>query len=65
MFGMNPLQSMAYGAPMPTVQAAPASNAYQSAEISLVITEGKLHHGEMKSLVERVAEKIDGLLSKV
>lgn len=63
MFGMHPLQGMAYAQPMPTMQTVTASNT--SNEMSLLISESKIHHGEIKSAVTRVTERIDDLILKV
>ena len=64
MFGLHhPLQGMAYAQPMPTIQTVP--NSSTSNEVSLLISESKIHHGEIKSAVTRVTERIDDLILKV
>ena len=65
MFGMNTMPNVAYVNPMQAMQPPQPSSTHTSTEISLLLTEGKLHHGEMKSVVERVAEKVDSLINKV
>ena len=63
MFGMHPLQGMAYAQQIPTMQTVPTSST--SNEMSLLISESKIHHGEIKSAVSRVTERIDDLILKV
>ena len=55
---MNPMQTPIFGQ-------VPATSTHSPAEISLLITESKLQHGEMKSVVSKVSERIEDLISKV
>lgn len=55
--------SMPFIQTIPTMQAVPASTS--SGEMSLLISESKIHHGEIKSAVSRVTERIDDLILKV
>ena len=57
--------SMPFIQTVPTVQTVTASNPQPSGEMSLLMSESKIHHGEMKSAVNRVTERIDDLILKV
>ena len=65
MYGMQMPGSMPFIQTMPTMQAMPTSTAHSSGEMSLLLSESKIHHGEIKSAVTRVTERIDDLIHKV
>ena len=65
MYGMQMPGSMPYIQTVPTVQTVTASTPQSSGEMSLLMSESKIHHGEMKSAVNRVTERIDDLILKV
>ena len=66
MYGMQLPGSMPFIQTVPTVQTIPPASASQSSgEMSLLMSESKIHHGEIKSAVNRVTERIDDLMLKV
>ena len=65
MYGMQMPGSVPFIQTVPTMQTMPSSTAQSSGEMSLLMSESKIHHGEIKSAVNRVTERIDDLMLKV
>ena len=65
MYGMQMPGSMPFIQTVPAMQTMPSSTAQSSGEMSLLMSESKIHHGEIKSAVNRVTERIDDLMLKV
>lgn len=49
----------------PQPQQQTPSNTANSMEMNLLMTEGKLHHNELKSDLSRILDKVDSLQAKV
>jgi len=65
MYGMQMPGSVPFIQTVPTMQTMPSSTAQSSGEMSLLMSESKIHHGEIKSAVNRVTERIDDLMLKI